>query len=133
MTQHTHLQVLVEEAENVHVVQLIVPQPIPQLAVVAGFDAAHLVATALLLELLGGGPPEELLQPARRQEGLVSESLTAPRHGGWKSTRKACVRSEGPVHLRPGEFKDVVEGLFEKHDDGHLNEEVGEAAARVTL
>lgn len=37
------------------------------------------------------------------------------------------------VDLRPTEFKDVVDGLFEHHDNGHLDEEVSEAATGVAL
>lgn len=36
-------------------------------------------------------------------------------------------------YLRASELKDVADGLLEHHDDGHLDEEVGETAARMAL
>lgn len=37
------------------------------------------------------------------------------------------------AYLRNGELKDVVEGLFEKHDNSHLDEEVCQTTTGVTL
>lgn len=37
------------------------------------------------------------------------------------------------VHVRAGELEDVADGLLEHHDDGHLDEEVGQTSAGVTL
>lgn len=37
------------------------------------------------------------------------------------------------LHLRAGELEDVADGLLEHHYDGHLDEEVREASAGVTL
>jgi hypothetical protein len=37
------------------------------------------------------------------------------------------------LYLRHSNLKDVIQCLFEHHDDGHLNEEVSEAATGMTL
>lgn len=42
-------------------------------------------------------------------------------------------RSFSFSYLRARELKDVADGLLQHHYDGHLDEEVGEAAARMAL
>lgn len=42
-------------------------------------------------------------------------------------------RSFSFSYLRARELKDVADGLLEHHYDGHLDEEVGEAAAGMAL
>lgn len=87
---------------------------------------------ALPLELLGPPSLHPTLQPTDAQAQTKREKISS-----------AVTRLEGaPVEephsfsfsdLRAGELKDVADGLLEHHDDGHLDEEVGEAAARMAL
>lgn len=47
--------------------------------------------------------------------------------------RTADVRRGSLWHLRAGELEDVADGLLEHHYDGHLDEEVCQTPAGVTL
>ena len=48
---------------------------------------------------------------------------------GLRTKQCTCV----DVDLRASELKDVADGLFQNHNDGHLDEKVCEAATGVAL
>lgn len=124
----THFQELIEQAEGVHVVETVVAQPVSELAVVAQLGSVfglllvfQVTVGAFPLQLLGPSPPQPPVEPA----------------GETRHTRVTCApintnRSDR-LHSRAGELEDVADGLFEHHDDGHLDEEVCETSAGVTL
>lgn len=67
----THLQELIEQAEGVHVVQTVVAQPVPKLAVVTQLVSIfgvlfvfQVTVGALPLQLLRPSPPQPPVEPA---------------------------------------------------------------------
>lgn len=78
---------------------------------------------AFPLQLLGPSPPQPPVEPAEEGPTRVSHVRPINTH-----------QSQLPgLHLRAGELEDVADGLLEHHYDGHLDEEVREASAGVTL
>ena len=62
--------------------------------------------------------------------------------GAGSRVSSACPRSEvtappgvcvGALHLRNRELEHVADGLFEGHDDGHLDEQICQTPAGMTL
>lgn len=69
---------------------------------------------------------------SRVPAAVAAAKLSKQRNAsGGAPFRGLLIGTEG--HSRNGEFKYVVERLLEKHDDGHLDEEVCQAPAGVTL
>lgn len=83
---------------------------------------------ALPLELLGPPTLQPALQPADAQREKTSYGVTQ-----MDGAPVEKPHSFSFSYLRASELKDVADGLLEHHYDGHLDEEVGEAAARMAL
>lgn len=133
----THLQELVEEAEGVHVVQTVVAQPVPKLAVIAqlvsvpGFVFVFQVTVgAFPLQLLRPSPPQPAVEPAVDGQQHASHVCVGV---CVRARRETHVSGDSRLHVRAGELEDVADGLFEDHDDGHLDEEVRQTSAGVAL
>lgn len=87
---------------------------------------------ALPLELLGPPPLQPPLQPAdEKRTERETESSGVTRLEGARLSKKPAAPSFS--YLRACELEDIADGLLEHHYDGHLDEEVGKAAAGVTL
>lgn len=68
----------------------------------------------------------------RGQQGWAAAS-TSLEEGKKEKDQGSSLKSVSVGSLRDEILHDVADGLLEQHDDGHLDEEVGDAAAGVAL
>jgi len=136
----THLQELIEQTEGVRVGQVVIIQPVPKFADVTRIKLSPVVVaglpvtlTTLPLQLLCSFSPQTVFKPAEKTQHFQvnAKSEMKPTYHQLHALQE--IVNENTTDSRNNELKDVVESLFEQHDNGHLDEQVCQTTTRMAL
>lgn len=148
MYEPTHLQELIEQAEGISVSQMVITQPVPKFADITRFNLSLFITAGLPitvatlpLQLFCSVSAEAALQPTGKQNMFTSSTCL---HNLFSDEVQfeSCEQASPPAalqeikntaHSRHSELKDVVESLFEQHDNSHLDEEVCQTTTGMAL